>query len=416
VYRIFAGRQVAEVSRVQTGTTVDTAHDKLFFLHNDVVGSASVITGTDGSVVETRAYSSFGDGGPGESSTTGILNGFTGADQDADLGLVNMRGRLYDPKLARFITPDPFVARPFNAQGLNRYTYVENNPLRFVDPSGFDEGEGEGEGGGGRDYAQEEADFEASYSAGAAADKAAQDARAASAQQAADGAGQAASQGYAGGAAANASWSNMMSYRGDAPSASASPTEAPAQGPSWTAGNHGGSSNGNGTGNTSGNEQMVENGNALTGSSDAASVGATIGEEMAGSAARSVLRSGAIVGRNGVLYGAGKNVNGAIGPRAEGQLRAAGGALELGSAMKALGNGLLIVSAIGSVESFFGDAKAGNTGAAIMDAVDVAIDAAAITELGGAIAIVYTAVRVMDGSPAQGNISSGGDGEGAGNF
>jgi hypothetical protein len=161
---------------------------------------------------------------------------------------------------------------------------------------------------------------------------------------------------------------------------------------------------------------MTENGNALSGSSDAASVGATIGEEMAGSAARSVLRSGAILGRNGVLYGAGKNVNGAIGPRVEGQLRAARGALELGSATRALGNGALIVSAFGSFESLIGDYNAGNTGAAIMDGVDLAIDAAAVTELGGAIAIVYTAVRVMDASPAQGNISSGGDGEGAGNF
>ena len=49
-----------------------------------------------------------------------------------------MKGRLYDPKLRRFITPDPFVTDPFNPQGLNRYSYVQNNPLTYTDPSGFD--------------------------------------------------------------------------------------------------------------------------------------------------------------------------------------------------------------------------------------------------------------------------------------
>ena len=48
-----------------------------------------------------------------------------------------MKGRLYDPKLRRFITPDPFVTEPFNPQGLNRYSYVQNNPVTFVDPTGF---------------------------------------------------------------------------------------------------------------------------------------------------------------------------------------------------------------------------------------------------------------------------------------
>jgi uncharacterized protein RhaS with RHS repeats len=48
-----------------------------------------------------------------------------------------MKGRLYDPRMGRFITPDPFVTDPFSAQGLNRYAYVQNNPLSYVDPTGF---------------------------------------------------------------------------------------------------------------------------------------------------------------------------------------------------------------------------------------------------------------------------------------
>jgi hypothetical protein len=48
-----------------------------------------------------------------------------------------MGGRIYDPELGRFTTPDPFVQHPLNSQSFNRYAYVYNNPLRYVDPSGF---------------------------------------------------------------------------------------------------------------------------------------------------------------------------------------------------------------------------------------------------------------------------------------
>ena len=43
----------------------------------------------------------------------------------------------YDPALRRFTTADPYVTEPLNPQGLNRYSYVQNNPMSFTDPSGF---------------------------------------------------------------------------------------------------------------------------------------------------------------------------------------------------------------------------------------------------------------------------------------
>jgi hypothetical protein len=52
--------------------------------------------------------------------------------------LVNMRGRIYDPRARQFTSPDPFMQAPFVSVGLNRYSYVFNNPLRFTDPTGFD--------------------------------------------------------------------------------------------------------------------------------------------------------------------------------------------------------------------------------------------------------------------------------------
>ena len=50
-----------------------------------------------------------------------------------------MNGRVEDAILGRMLSPDPNVPDPTNAQSYNRYSYVNNNPLTFVDPSGFNE-------------------------------------------------------------------------------------------------------------------------------------------------------------------------------------------------------------------------------------------------------------------------------------
>jgi len=49
-----------------------------------------------------------------------------------------MKGRLYDPKVGRFLTTDPIVSHPAFGQSWNPYSYVLNNPLAFTDPSGFE--------------------------------------------------------------------------------------------------------------------------------------------------------------------------------------------------------------------------------------------------------------------------------------
>jgi RHS repeat-associated protein len=64
--------------------------------------------------------------------------GFTGQNSEADLGLIDMRGRFYDPLAARFASVDPVMQAPFSTQGLNRYSYVFNNPINNTDPSGFE--------------------------------------------------------------------------------------------------------------------------------------------------------------------------------------------------------------------------------------------------------------------------------------
>jgi hypothetical protein len=47
-----------------------------------------------------------------------------------------MNGRMYDPVLARFLSPDPFVQAPDFSQNYNRYSYCLNNPFKYTDPSG----------------------------------------------------------------------------------------------------------------------------------------------------------------------------------------------------------------------------------------------------------------------------------------
>lgn len=55
-----------------------------------------------------------------------------------DLGLIHMNGRIYDPKIGRFLSADPHIQSPINLQSYNRYSYVLNNPLKYTDPTGYD--------------------------------------------------------------------------------------------------------------------------------------------------------------------------------------------------------------------------------------------------------------------------------------
>ena len=53
-----------------------------------------------------------------------------------EFGLINMNGRLYDPLLGRFLSPDNNVQLPDFSQNFNRYSYCLNNPLKYTDPEG----------------------------------------------------------------------------------------------------------------------------------------------------------------------------------------------------------------------------------------------------------------------------------------
>ena len=62
--------------------------------------------------------------------------GFTGHEHLELFDLINMNGRVYDPSLGRFLSPDNYVQAPDFSQSFNRYSYCWNNPLRYTDPDG----------------------------------------------------------------------------------------------------------------------------------------------------------------------------------------------------------------------------------------------------------------------------------------
>lgn len=66
-----------------------------------------------------------------------LARGFTGHESIETAGIIHMNGRIYDPVLQRFLSPAPLVQSPRQTQSHNRYAYVMNNPLKYVDPTGY---------------------------------------------------------------------------------------------------------------------------------------------------------------------------------------------------------------------------------------------------------------------------------------
>ncbi|MCG7317766.1 RHS repeat domain-containing protein [Brevibacillus laterosporus] len=61
---------------------------------------------------------------------------YAGEIYDEELGLIYLRARYYDPNDGWFITEDTYKGQVDNPLSLKRYTYVHNNPLSNVDPTG----------------------------------------------------------------------------------------------------------------------------------------------------------------------------------------------------------------------------------------------------------------------------------------
>jgi RHS repeat-associated protein len=122
---------------------------EVHFLYQDHLGSTDVITDRLGNIVQSMSFDAWGqrrdavtwdpvtDVVKQSFNTRRTNQGFTGHEQVDELGLIHMNGRVYDPKLGRFLQADPFIQSPGNTQSYNRYSYLWNNPLNATDPSGY---------------------------------------------------------------------------------------------------------------------------------------------------------------------------------------------------------------------------------------------------------------------------------------
>jgi len=106
-----------------------------YYIHTDNLGSVIEIVEEDGTSVFSASYDAWGKQTISRNDIN-FYRGYTGHEMLNDFGLINMNGRLYDPLIARFLSPDNYVQQPFNSQNFNRYSYCLNNPLKYVDPDG----------------------------------------------------------------------------------------------------------------------------------------------------------------------------------------------------------------------------------------------------------------------------------------
>jgi len=116
-----------------TGTIED-----YYFLHRDYLGSIIMISDKDGGIKEKRHFDAWGnlvkvaDGNNNALTKLTFLDrGYTGHEHLDGVSLIHMNGRLYDPKLRRFLAPDNHIQDPYNTQSFNRYGYAWNNPLMY---------------------------------------------------------------------------------------------------------------------------------------------------------------------------------------------------------------------------------------------------------------------------------------------
>lgn len=133
------------------GLVAMNVNNQLYYIHTDHLGSILNIYGP--SVNYNQSFDAWGNyRDPGTwtyvpstsvastySPPAWLIRGYTGHELLPQFGLINMNGRAYDPLYGQMLSPDPILQFPGFSQGFERYTYCLNNPLKFTDPSGYDE-------------------------------------------------------------------------------------------------------------------------------------------------------------------------------------------------------------------------------------------------------------------------------------
>jgi len=114
----------------------------LHYTYGDHLGSLTEVVNSSTGAVTHQSFDAWGNTRSAadwrNASTLPLFagRGFTGHEHLEAFALINMNGRMYDPVLGRFLSPDPYVQMPDFSQSFNRYGYCLNNPLIYTDPTG----------------------------------------------------------------------------------------------------------------------------------------------------------------------------------------------------------------------------------------------------------------------------------------
>ncbi len=129
-------RRVA-TERILNGDTTGGVPAGTYFYHRNHVNSSSVITDSLGGEATRYVYLPFGEISKQNSCGVDTVTAkFTGKEYDEETNLYYYGARYYDPAIGRFLSPDTVLPSLTDAQTLNRYSYVRNNPIVYVDPTG----------------------------------------------------------------------------------------------------------------------------------------------------------------------------------------------------------------------------------------------------------------------------------------
>lgn len=142
---IFAadGRAVMQLSRSASGALQRS------LLTDYQGGISSMVSDATGANFVSESYTPFGNRREAStwtgSPTTAELasmdhitrQGYTFQTVLGTMGLNHMNGRIEDSITGRFLSPDPRGVIRGNTQSWNRYSYVNNNPMSYTDPTGF---------------------------------------------------------------------------------------------------------------------------------------------------------------------------------------------------------------------------------------------------------------------------------------